>query len=47
MKNPEGGEFSSVVLDPAVNERAAIMVFYGRNEFEQRHAVSCVLSRIP
>jgi len=34
-------EFSSVVLNPAANERAAIMVFYGRKDFEQKHAMSC------
>jgi hypothetical protein len=27
-------EFSSVVLNPAANERAAIMVFYGPKDFE-------------
>jgi hypothetical protein len=40
-------EFSSVVLNPAANERAAIMVFYGRKDFEQRHAVSCGRVTLP
>jgi hypothetical protein len=34
-------EFSSVFLNPAANERAAIMVFYGPKDTEQKHAVSC------
>ena len=40
-------EFSSVVLNPAANERAAIMVFYGRKDFEQKHAVSCGRMTLP
>ena len=40
-------EFSSVVLNPAANERAAIMVFYGRKDFEQKHAVSCGRVTLP
>jgi hypothetical protein len=40
-------EFSSVVLNPAANERAAIMMFYGRKDFEQKHAVSCGRVTLP
>jgi hypothetical protein len=40
-------EFSSVVLNPAANEREAIMMFYGRKNFEQNPAVSCGRVTLP